>query len=735
MKKSLVIVESPAKARTINKYLGRDFSVIASVGHILDLPKSSLGVDIENDFSPFYETIRGKAKVVAELKKASKGVENIYLAPDPDREGEAIAWHIQEALTGNPNTKSEKASVKKTATKAKVYPYKFHRVLFNEITKSAIKEALANPTTLDTNKVQAQQARRILDRIVGYKVSPLLWDKVRRGLSAGRVQSVAVRIICDREAEVLAFKPKEYWSITAAFENFSAKLAKKDSKKIEIHNETEATNILKDIKGEVFSITSVKATERKRNPLPPFITSKLQQEASRKLSFSAKQTMMFAQQLYEGVEMGKEGPVGLITYMRTDSPRVSNEAITALRGYITETYGKDYLPTKPNFFKSKKRAQDAHEAIRPTSIINTPEVVKKFLSKEQYRLYHLIWNRFVASQMAPAILDQTRIAMEVKDYTFTAAGSVIKFPGFIAVYEEGKDEVVEKDAVLPPLKEGESHEAKEVTPTQHFTKPPPRFTEATLVKELEEKGIGRPSTYASIISTIIDREYVLKEDRRLRPTELGKLVTELLVKSFPKILNAEFTAHLEDELDQVEEGKLPWVGVMKDFYTPFKENLEKAKVEMKNVKAEAEKTDLKCEKCGSEMVIKWGRRGKFLACTGYPECKSTSDFSTTEDGTITRVERDPDADKTDEKCPKCSSAMTVKNGRFGRFLACTAYPDCKGTKSFSIGVKCPEAECDGMLVEKRSKRGRTFYGCSKYPTCKYATWEYPKKDAEEEEKK
>ncbi|MCK4846717.1 MAG: type I DNA topoisomerase [Deltaproteobacteria bacterium] len=711
MGKSLVIVESPAKAKTINKYLGRGFKVLASVGHIRDLPKSKLGVDVENGFEPIYETIRGKAKVITELKKACKDVDDIYLAPDPDREGEAIAWHIKEALT----------------TKTK--PKKFHRVLFNEITKSAISEALKNPTTIDMNKVEAQQARRVLDRLVGYQVSPILWDKVRRGLSAGRVQSVAVRLICEREESVLAFNPKEYWSITAEFGKFSAKLAKKNNKKFELNDEKETKSVLKELKGADFTVTTVTKKERKRNPLPPFITSKMQQEAARKLSFSAKKTMMFAQQLYEGVELGVEGSVGLITYMRTDSPRVADEAIASVREYIGTKYGADYLPDKPNFYKSKKRAQEGHEAIRPTNLIYTPEVVKEFLSKDQWRLYDLIWKRFVASQMRPAILDQTGVSIKAADYTFQASGSIVKFQGFTAIYEEGQDDVEGgadgKDKILPPIEEGENLKPKKMTELQHFTQPPPRFTEATLVKTLEELGIGRPSTYAAIISTVQDREYVIKDERRLKPTELGTLINGLLIKSFSKILDTDFTAKLEDELDQIEEGTLKWTAVMEEFYGPFKEDLERAKTEMKSVKGDTVDTELKCDKCGSAMVIKWGRRGKFLACVGYPDCKSTSDFRETEDGSIEAVDN---TETVDALCPKCEGPMTVKSGRFGRFLACTAYPDCKGTRPYSLGIACGEEGCDGELTERRTKKGRVFYGCSKYPDCKYATWTLPKKD-------
>ncbi|MEE9613536.1 MAG: type I DNA topoisomerase [Thermodesulfobacteriota bacterium] len=705
MAKSLVIVESPAKARTLNKFLGKNFTVMASVGHVKDLPKSELGVDIENDFRPNYVKIKGKGKTLADLKKAGKKADKVYLAPDPDREGEAIAWHIAEEING------KKGSI--------------FRVLFNEITEKAVKEAIENPTELDRNKFEAQQARRILDRLVGYQVSPILWDKIRRGLSAGRVQSVAVRLICEREEEIKAFKPREYWSIIADFEKFEAKLAKRDNKKIDVKNEDEAQSILKELKGAGFEITAITRKERKKNPLPPFITSKLQQEAARKLSYSAKKTMMLAQRLYEGIEMGDEGPVGLITYMRTDSPRVSNEALASVRGFIEKKYGADYLPAKPNFYKSRKGAQEAHEAIRPTYLKYTPEVVKPLLQRDQWRLYQLIWNRFVASQMRPALLDQTAVGITAGRYLFQANGSVVKFPGFTAVYEEGRDDETEEgEKKLPVLGEGQALKPKEITPGQHFTQPPPKFSEATLVKQLEENGIGRPSTYASILSTIQDREYVVKEKNRLSPTELGFLVTNMLVEGFPKILDVEFTAHLEEELDSIEEGKTAWLDLMKEFYGPFKESLDKAKTSIKGVKGEEVPTDITCDKCGKLMVIKWGRRGKFLACPGYPECKNTKDFKADESGKVEVVER---VEEIRGDCSKCGGAMVVKTGRYGRFLACSNYPDCKSTQPLSTGVPCPEEGCGGTLNEKQSKRGRLFYGCSNYPKCKYATWENPEK--------
>jgi DNA topoisomerase-1 len=716
MAKSLVIVESPAKAKTINKFLGKDFVVTSSVGHIKDLPKSKLGVDIENDFTPEYVTIKGKGKTLTEIRKAAKSADKIYLAPDPDREGEAIAWHLANEIRGQNDN--------------------IYRVLFNEITKGAILDAIKNPVKLDKDRFEAQQARRILDRLVGYQISPLLWQKVRRGLSAGRVQSVAMRLICEREAAIKAFVPEEYWSLTAelkseeADKSIQAKLTKRDGKKLQIGNKGESDQILKDLKGAAYNVSSVVKKEKKRNPLPPFITSKLQQDAARKLGFTAKKTMVIAQHLYEGIDLGKKGAVGLITYMRTDSTRVASQAIDGAREFIGTHYGNKYLPAKPNHYKAKKGAQGGHEAIRPTYMDNPPSEVKSYLDKDHLRLYTLIWQRFVASQMNPAIFDQTTIQIEAKApdqetaYTFQANGSVIKFDGFTRVYGESEDEKGDDEkgsAILPPLVKGELLRLIALDPKQHFTQPPPRFTEASLVKELEENGIGRPSTYAAIIATIQDREYARKEKNQFFPTELGILVTELLVKSFPQVLEVKFTAHMEEELDKIEEGGHSWVKIIREFYTPFKELLDKAGVEMKDVKREETPTDLKCEKCGNVMVIKWGRRGQFLACSGYPDCKNTTDFKQKEDGTVVPVE----AEEAGESCPTCGKPMIVKSGRFGRFLACSDYPDCKTSKPVSTGVKCPSEGCSGNLVERRSKRGKIFYSCSAYPDCKYAVWEKP----------
>jgi len=709
--KSLVIVESPAKAKTIAKYLGKNYTVKASVGHIMDLPKSKLGVDIDNDFEPKYIVIKGKAPVVKELKAAAKKADRILLATDPDREGEAIAAHVAEAISG---------SIKN----AEVY-----RVLFNEITKKAILLAIEHPGKIDVNKVDAQQARRVLDRLVGYQISPILWKKVQRGLSAGRVQSVALRLICEREEEIKAFVPEEFWSLTALLEGkappqFEAKLIKRDEEKLRVKNNEEAQKILADLQGRPYSVAKVEKKERRRNPVPPFTTSKLQQEAGRKLGFTAKRTMGIAQSLYEGVDVGKEGTVGLITYMRTDSTRVGKEAQDEARELIAGKYGMDYLPEKPPVYASAKSAQEAHEAIRPTSVMREPDVIKKYLENDQYKLYKLIWNRFVASQMNPAVIDQTSVDIKAGDYTFRATGSVVKFPGFMAVYMEEKSEDQVSDdengeAVLPPLTEGEALTLIKLDPKQHFTQPPPRFSEALLVKTLEEKGIGRPSTYAAIISTIQDRHYVQKVENKFRPTELGVLVSDLLVNHFPVVMDVAFTARMEEELDKIEEGQMRWVEAVKDFYKPFSESLEKAQTEMKDFKSEQTPTDITCEKCGKPMVIKWGRNGQFLACSGYPDCKNTKPFVRNENG---GVEAAPE-ETTDEICPKCGSPMVIKRGRFGKFLACSRYPECNHTQGMSTGVTCPED--GGKIVERRSRFGKVFYSCSNYPDCKFAIWYKP----------
>jgi len=726
MAKNLVIVESPAKAKTLSKYLGRDFQVKASVGHIVDLPKSKLGVEIAKGFEPEYQIIHGKGKIVTELKQAAKNKENIYLAPDPDREGEAIAWHIAERIRDKTNRG------------------KIHRVMFNEITKRAVQEAIKNPQDLDQNLYEAQQTRRILDRLVGYQISPLLWKKVRRGLSAGRVQSVAVRIICEREREIQAFVPVEYWSITAQLEgenppSFSARLARigdqrLDPEKFRVENEQQAKDLVDRLQTAAWLVRKVERKERRRFPTPPFITSRLQQEASRKLGFAPSRTMRIAQRLYEGIELGSEGAVGLITYMRTDSTRTAPEALQAVRELVGGRYGKEYLPAQPNSYASKKGAQDAHEAVRPTSMEYPPDRVAPFLSKEELGLYTLIWNRFVASQMVPAVFDQTTVDIEAADTTFRASGQVMKFDGFIRVYTEGRDDEPKKgeededdesERRLPPLREGEPLRLHELAPEQHFTQPPPRFSQATLIKELEEKGIGRPSTYASIMATILNKEYVAEDkSRRLRPTELGFLVTELLVDAFPDILNVEFTAGMENVLDQIEEGKERWRDALQRFYDPFQRDLEHADERMRDVKREGQPTDFKCPKCDSTMVIKWGRGGEFLACSRYPECKHTRNFTRDAEGNLKIVEEEV----TDEVCDLCGRPMKIRFGRFGKFLGCTGYPECKGVRSLvrpvPTGVNCPDCR-EGDIMEKRSRNGKIFFSCNRYPKCRFATWDRP----------
>ena len=711
MAKPLIIVESPAKARTITKYLGKAYNVMASVGHVRDLPASKLGVDIENDFTPQYVTIKGKGKVLTEIKKAAGSASKIFLGPDPDREGEAIAWHIAEELTGKDDN--------------------IFRVLFHEITEKAIKEALHNPGRIDTNKVNAQQARRILDRIVGYKLSPLLWEKVRRGLSAGRVQSVAVRLICDLEKEILQFVSEEYWSLTATVEGkvpppFKIRLIKYRGEDIKIPDQQEAERIKGVLSGSEYIVKTIEKKERKKNPQPPFTTSKLQQEAARKLRFTAKKTMLIAQKLYEGIEIGSEGPVGLITYMRTDSVRISADAQSEARKFIKDSIGSEYIPAKGIAYKNKKGIQDAHEAIRPTSVFRSPDEIKEYVDKDSFNLYRLIWNRFVACQMSPAILDTTTIDIQAGEYLLRATGSVIKFPGFMKLYEEGRDDSAqavegEEEDVLPSVAEGERLNFLSIEPKQHFTQPPARYTEASLIKELEEKGIGRPSTYAAILSTIQDRKYVEKKEGRFHPTELGVLVNDMLVEHFPELIDVTFTAKMEDELDEIEEGRYEWRQAVGDFYRPFDQHLEKARKEMRNVKGEETPTDIKCEKCGNSMVIKWGKLGYFLACSGYPECKNTMNFKKSEDGTIEAMKEET----TGENCPQCGSPMVIKSGRFGRFFACSKYPDCKTTKPITTGIACPQEGCGGELTEKRSKRGKVFYSCTKYPTCTFAMWDKP----------
>jgi DNA topoisomerase I len=717
--KPLVVVESPTKVRTITKYLGNDFNVAATVGHIKDLPAREMGIDIENAFTPHYRTIPGKQKVITALKKAAGDCTDIFLAPDPDREGEAIAWHAVDVLKKKGRT--------------------FHRVLFHELTKNAILKAMSRPEDLDRNKYEAQQTRRILDRLVGYQVSPLLWKKVKGGLSAGRVQSVAVRIICERERAIQQFDPVEYWSITAQLQgqeppDFEAKLVKKDGEKITISDEAAANQVLADIRPAEFRVGAVVNKTVKRNPLPPFITSKLQQDAIRKLKFSAKKTMLVAQQLYEGIDLGPGEPVGLITYMRTDSTRIAAEAAQEALELIGRTFGTDYAMEQPRFFKNQKKVQDAHEAIRPTSVYHTPEKVAAFLNKDQLALYKLIWQRFVASQMKPALIDQVSVAVNAAGYTFNASGSTVKFPGFMAAYQtvEQEAENSRKQQPLPTLTEGAVLDLQALTPKQHFTQPPPRFSEASLVKELEENGIGRPSTYATILSTIREKGYVELIKGYFHPSELGFIVNDLLVSSFPEIFGVEFTARLEDSLDRVETADIDAIQVLTTFYGPFKEKLDNADQQMLSVKGVGIPTGLTCPQCGrNELHIKVGKNGHFLACNGYPECSYSRDYQRDEKGHIVPVELNHAA-ATDRTCPKCHKPMVAKRGKYGEFLACSGYPDCSHTESINggangttIGVTCPESGCGGQIVEKRSKRGKIFYGCNRYPKCSFATWDKP----------
>lgn len=682
MAKSLVIVESPAKAKTIKNYLGKDFSVEASSGHLIDLPKNKLGVDIENDFKPQYEVIKNKKKYLAKLEKAAKNADKVYLASDPDREGEAIAWHIADQL----------------GIKDKSY-----RILIHEITEKAIKESINSPTTLSEDKFDAQQARRVLDRLVGYQVSPLLWKKVRRGLSAGRVQSVALRIVVEREREIEKFITKEYWSIEGDFlpinsgdqNPFSANLIRFDSNKVEIGSEQEAANIVNQIKNNDYHVSSVDKKERTRKAQPPFITSTLQQEASRKLRFSVKKTMAIAQKLYEGIELGAVGPMGLITYMRTDSVRISDQALSESRKYIMDKYGNKYLPEKPSLYKVKKLAQDAHEAIRPTSFDFGPDKIKAHLAGDEFELYKLVWQRFLASQMTPIIYDQTSIEIKSEKAAFRTTGSIIKFEGFSKVYIEGKEEDEQNgeddEKKLPKLSKDQGLSLKDLKMEQHFTQPPPRFSESTLVRELEEKGIGRPSTYSSIISTIQDREYVKRENRKLKPTVLGKSVNDMLIDGFPEILDVKFTADMEDKLDKVEQGSINWVDLLKDFYKVFSQRLLQAEDKMKSLRRDGVPAGIDCNECGAPMIIKWGKRGEFLSCSKYPECKNAKPFNYDEDGNIKVVEK-VQPELSDINCDKCGKPMVIRQSRYGKFYGCSGYPGCKNIKRMNKEKPSKEKE-------------------------------------------
>ena len=774
MTKALVVVESPAKAKTINKYLGRNYKVVASMGHVRDLPKSKLGVDIEEGFEPSYEVIESRKKVLKDLKDAAKDAEEIFVATDPDREGEAIGWHLAEEL-GRSNRK------------------KIRRLMFNEITKKGVLAAMEHPTTINKQMVDAQQARRVLDRLVGYKISPLLWDKVRRGLSAGRVQSVALKLVCDREREIERFVPEEYWYITAHLRGplppeFDARLVKRGGNTLKIGNEAEANAALSDLKDASWVVSAVTTKERKKGAVPPFITSKLQQ-ASR---FPVKKTMMVAQQLYEGIELPGEGSVGLITYMRTDSTRVSEQALTEVREFIGQRYGSDYVPERPNFYRAKADAQDAHEAIRPTSMQYHPDAVRAQLTADQYYLYRLIWNRFVTSQMPPATFDETTVDIDAlpsvpsaESYLFRVKGSVPKFAGWLIVYNQevgleveqrsggpgpdaaGPDEE-DASGVLPPLSQGDRLALQELRPEQKFTQPPPRYSEATLVKALEENGIGRPSTYASIISVIQAREYVNKIEGRFKPTQLGMMLVEkLLSPAFDDILDVEYTRNLEEDLDKIEAGTEDYESTLSSFYKKFAKDLKKAAKEMVNLKEGVEPDPpVACDKCGSPMVIKAGRFGLFLACSAYPECENTRELEAPEPGAEGEIEETcencgkpmavkrgrfgqflactgyPECKTTrkiiatkqgltaarpdqilDEACPKCGSNLVLKHGRFGEFTACSNYPACRYVKQKSTGVLCPKD--GGDVVEKKSRRGKVFYGCANYPDCEFTLWKKP----------
>ena len=709
MRDALVVVESPAKARTINKILGKDFKVMASMGHVRDLPKKELGIDVTNGFKPTYRTIRDRNKFVRELRAAGRSAGRLILATDPDREGEAIAWHVAEAL--------------KRVNDAQ-------RVMFNEITERAVREAVANPSEIDLRKVDAQQARRVLDRLVGYKVSPLLWKTVHGGLSAGRVQSVALRLICEREAAIEAFVPEEYWTVDAKVKRedtvpFRARLVRLKGEKLALKDREEVDRILLDLRAAAsdpgYRIADVKRQEQRRNPAPPFITSTLQQEASRRLRFTARKTMQVAQQLYEGVEVRsgtQNAPetTGLITYMRTDSTRMASDAVSSARDYIRQRFGEAYLPVRPRSYRKGKGAQDAHEAIRPTDMKRPPEVVQAQLTADQSKLYRLIWDRFIACQMSSAVFNRTAVEIRAGEYELRATGSVLKFAGFTALYTEGKDDDHEKaEARLPDgLKKGDVLTMMSLLPEQHFTKPPARFSEATLVRELESRAIGRPSTYAQIISTLQDRDYTARKSGRFVPTDLGRTVNGILVRAFPDVFNVDFTARMEGELDQVESGEAGWVKVVEDFYGPFARDLERAEGQRKELKASLqEETDRICEKCGKVLVIKWGRNGRFLACSGFPECRNTHPLEASE------------PEPSGEVCEKCGSEMAIRTGRNGRFLACSGYPKCRNTRSISTGVPCPQEECNGQLKERSSRRGRTFFSCGNFPECTYASWDRP----------
>jgi len=764
MAQSVVIVESPAKARTIQKILGRGYRILSSLGHVKDLPKSRLGVDVDREFAPHYIVIRDRRKVLKEILEAARSARAVYLAPDPDREGEAIAWHIAEAIREDAgkrrekrNARQDKASGTKGARLTKkraagpesIAEPEVHRVLFHEITKKGVTRGMAQPRPLDPRKFDSQQARRILDRLVGYNLSPLLWKKVRRGLSAGRVQSVAVKIIAAREKEIRDFVPEEYWSLTARLAGrlppeFPAKLTEAGGEKVRPRTAEEAERLRSAVEHGPFVVREVRKKLRRRTPPPPFTTSTLQQDAARRLRMPPHKTMRVAQSLYEGVEIPGAGLVGLITYMRTDSVRVADEAVEAARAFLLASKGERYLPPAPNRFRNRRTAQDAHEAVRPTSMEYPPEALKSILARDQYRLYERIWNRFLASQMAAAEFEQTTVDIlcdppgaPAGGYLFRASGSVPKFLGYLELYQEengksagdaggeesrqnGEDSGKEGETVLPELVEGESLVLRELVPAQHFTQPPPRFSESTLIRELEEKGIGRPSTYASIVKTIRDRGYVRLEERKFLPTELGILVNDLLEQSFPRILDVAFTAKMEEELDRIEDGERQMVPALSEFYRSFSEELERAREAMPELKDELISTGIPCPECGGEMVIRFGRAGRFLACRNYPECRSTANFRETPEG---KVEILPD-EEAGVACDLCGRPMVIRHWKGSRYIGCSGYPECRNTRPYSIGVECPECG-KGEMVERSSRAGKLFYSCSRYPDCRMASGSLP----------
>ncbi|MBN2693606.1 type I DNA topoisomerase [bacterium] len=703
----LLIVESPSKAKTIKKYLGSSYYVKASVGHIKDLPANRMGIKIDQDFEPVYTTVKGKTELLKELKKLAKEVDSIYIGTDPDREGEAIAYHLYNSL--------EKVNKN------------IYRVLFNEITKKSVKTAISQATTIDMQKVNAQQARRVLDRIVGYKLSPLLWKKVGKGLSAGRVQSVATKIIVDREDEIIKFQSVEYWNIKAHFKKdnteFIASLFQIDDKKLDTKNfrledkgaaDTVLTNLSKK-----YVVSKIEEKQRKQEPLPPFTTSKLQQEASSKFGFSAKKTMLIAQKLYEGIDIANHGTTGLITYMRTDSVRISDDAIKSLRDYIELTYGSQILSTSERRYKGKKNIQDAHEAIRPTNIELSPNVVQSSLSDEEFKLYKLIWSRFLVTQMKEALFSKTVVDIKNGNYLFRASGEVIIEKGYLEHDSKGKAEAT----TLPLLKEKESLKAEKTESEQKFTQPPARYTEASLIKKLEDEGIGRPSTYATIVSTILDRDYVVKEEGKFKPSDIGVVVTKQLASYFDSLINIDFTSKLEDELDQIESGEKEYLETLKKFYDSFATSLEYAEKEMPKTKLLSQETDIKCDKCGAIMMLKQVKKQKFLACSSYPECKNIKNFKQDADGTITVVEKEIQYSET--PCPTCGKRMIITKGPYGNYLRCEDYPDCKTTQPITLDISCPKDGCDGKVVEKRSRKGKIFYSCSNYPKCDFVSWYKP----------